>query len=53
MFRTGMKSFFSTQMVLIFVAWSFAVSALFLPVETASVKGTPGLVFAARQATTT
>jgi hypothetical protein len=40
-----MKSFFSKQMVPIFVAWSFAVAALFLPVETANVKGAPGLLW--------
>jgi peptidoglycan/LPS O-acetylase OafA/YrhL len=40
-----MKSIFSNQMVPIFVAWLAAVSALFLPVETATFKGASGLLW--------
>jgi photosystem II stability/assembly factor-like uncharacterized protein len=42
-----MKSIFSNQMVPIFVAWLAAVSALFLPVETATLKGASGFLWVA------
>lgn len=32
-------------MIPVFIAWSFAVAALFLPVETATVKGVPGFLW--------